>query len=158
MTKDLALVPTRMSLGATMLFHGLPKLRGEGARQTGAMLEEMGFRPGVAWARATGAAEVFGGASAALGFATRLGALALLATQAVAISKVHAGKGFSNASGGWEFNLAIVAMALGMLVAGPGTVSLHELLERRLEGQGGGLARLFRPRTRRALALVKGLK
>lgn len=171
--KDVALVPMRISLGATMLYHGLPKLRAEGARQTGAMLEGMGFKRGERWARATGAAEVFGGLSALLGIGTRLGALAVLATQAVAISKVHAPKGFSNMAGGWEFNLALTAMALGFLVAGPGHVSVHEVLEHRLQRRGrlarsplarralaaNGLGRwLALPRSSRALAAVKAIK
>jgi putative oxidoreductase len=154
-TKDAALVPMRLSLGATMLFHGLPKLGGEGARQTGEMLEGMGIRPGLAWARATGAAEVLGGLTALLGIGTRLGALAVLATQAVAVAKVHAGKGFSNSAGGWEFNAALMAMALGFLVAGPGRISLHEALEHRLERRP---SRWLRPRrSARALAAVKAL-
>jgi putative oxidoreductase len=156
-TKDLALLPTRIALGATMLVHGLPKLGEEGARQTGEMLEGMGIRPGVAWAKATGAAEVFGGASALLGVATRLGALAVLVTQGVAVAKVHASKGFNNLAGGWEFNLALMAMAAGLLVAGPGVLSGHELVERRLQRQP--LAWLMRPRrTGAALRAVKLLK
>jgi putative oxidoreductase len=100
---------------------------------------------------------VFGGASALLGVATRLGALAVLVTQGVAVAKVHASKGFNNLAGGWEFNLALMAMAAGLLVAGPGVLSGHELVERRLQRQP--LAWLMRPRrTGAALRAVKLLK
>lgn len=153
--KDLGLVPARMSLAATMLKHGLPKVRGESNAQAGAFLEQLGFRPGRRWAWLVGAAEIAAGASLALGIATRLGALAVLGTQAVAVAKVHAPKGFDNMAGGWEFNALIMATALGVLLSGPGTVSVHEALERRLQG---GARWLFRPRRAAGVGLVKLLK
>ena len=99
---------------------------------------------------------MFAGASAILGLGTRLGALAVVVTQAVAIAKVHAPKGFPNPAGGYEFNLLLVAVALGLLVAGPGELSGHEVVERLLEGRGGWRALL--PRRRRAARLVRLLR
>ena len=131
--KDVSLVPARASLAATMLYHGATKLRGEGAKQSAGFFEQVGLRPGARWATIAGVAEVFAGASMMLGIGTRLGAAAVLATQAVAVARVHAGKGFSNLAGGYEFNALLMAVALGLLVAGPGRVSAHEVLERRLE-------------------------
>src|SRR5512138_2536456 len=130
--QDFGLVPARMSLAATMLKHGLPKVRAEGNAQSGAFFEQLGFRPGTRWAWLAGAAEVAAGVSLLLGIGTRLGALAVLGTQAVAVSKVHWAKGFDNMAGGWEFNALIMATALGVLLAGPGTVSIHEVLENRV--------------------------
>jgi putative oxidoreductase len=153
-TRDLGVVPARAALGATMLYHGAAKLRGEGAQQTAGMMEQLGFRPGRPWALATGLAEVFAGATAILGIGTRLGALAVLATQAVAIAKVHRGKGFSNLAGGYEFNLALMAVAASLLLAGPGRYSAHELVEHRLERS----PRVLFPRRRRALRYAKLLK
>jgi putative oxidoreductase len=153
--KELSLVPARGALGATMLYHGVSKLRGEGPRQSAPMFESMGFKPGERWAMATGLAEVLGGATAILGIGTRLGALAVLVTQGVAVWKVHAGKGFSNMSGGYEFNLLLMAAALGLFLSGPGTLSAHEAVERRLEGPAGWLRRA---RPRRSVRLAKLLK
>jgi putative oxidoreductase len=153
--KDLGLVPARMSLGATMLKHGLPKVRGEGNAQAGAFFEQLGLKPGGRWAWLAGAAEVAAGVSLLLGIGTRLGALAVLGTQGVAVSKVHWSKGFDNMSGGWEFNALIMATALGVLLAGPGTASVHELVERRLQGNGRWL---LRPRRRAGVAVAKLLK
>ncbi len=153
--RELSLVPARGALGATMLYHGASKLRAEGLQQTAPMFESMGFTPGRRWAMATGLAEVFGGATAILGIGTRLGALAVLVTQGVAVWKVHAGKGFSNMAGGYEFNLLLMAAALGLLLAGPGTLSAHEAVERRLEGPAGWLRRA---RPRRSVRIAKLLK
>ena len=48
---DAALLPTRAALGATMLYHGVDKLRTH--QQAAGMFESMGIRPGGFWARAT---------------------------------------------------------------------------------------------------------
>ncbi|HCF62039.1 MAG TPA: DoxX family protein, partial [Myxococcales bacterium] len=84
------------------------------------------------WAVATGVAETLSGLAAILGIATRPAALAVVVTQAVAIRKVHASHGYSNVSGGMEYNLALVAIALGMLIAGPGPLSTYSVIERRV--------------------------
>ncbi|XXF80375.1 DoxX family protein [Myxococcaceae bacterium GXIMD 01537] len=125
-----ALVPARLSLGATMVVHGLAKLRKEGQEQNVAFFEGIGFKPGKPWVVATGLTEFLAGVSAILGVGTRLTALGVLATQAVAIAKVHAPKGFEATKGGYEFNLALCAMALGLLVRGPDRLSVHGALER----------------------------
>ena len=144
--KDAALIPARFALGSTMLYHGTAKLRGEGPQQTGQMFEGLGLKPGKAFAIATGLAETFAGAAAVLGIATRPAALAVLVTQAMAISKVHAPRGFDVMKGGMEFNLALIAIAAGLLLAGPGRISAHELLEHGVEGRGArGLWRKARP-------------
>jgi putative oxidoreductase len=132
---DLALLPARATLGATMLYHGLAKLRGEGPEQHAPMFEQLGFSPGHRWVMLTGAAEVLAGASAILGIGTRLGALAVLATQGMAVAKVHAPKGFDNTGGGYEFNLSLMAIALGLLLNGPGSASTQRLVEDRLDAR-----------------------
>jgi putative oxidoreductase len=153
--KDLGLVPVRMSIGATMLYHGTKKLRGDGAAQTAAFFEQLGFRPGRTWGALAGLAEVVAGATTLLGIGTRIGALAVIATQGMAIAKVHRGKGFDSTAGGWEFNALLVAAAIGLLVSGPGTASVHEAVERRLQG---GARWLFQPRRRAGVRFAKLLK
>jgi putative oxidoreductase len=75
----------------------------------------------------------------------------------VAISKVHAPKGYDVMHGGMEYNLALMAIAAALLVAGPGSVSAHEALERAVEGDGAeGLWRHARPTAlSRAVRFVK---
>ena len=84
-----------------------------------------------------------------------VGAAAVLATQAVAIAKVHGPKGFSNLGGGYEYNVALVGIALGLLVAGPGALSVHELLERRVERRPW---RLLQPQRRGAFRALMAVK
>jgi putative oxidoreductase len=60
----------------------------------------------------------------------------VLATQAVAIAKVHAKNGYDISKGGFEYNLALMGIALFMLIDGPGRYSLHEAIERGVEGKG----------------------
>ena len=132
--KDAAFIAPRAALGATMLYHGIEKLRAETRQQAGEQFASMGIRPGHFWARATGIAEAGAGIAAITGFLTRPAALAVLVTQAVAISKVHAKNGFASTKGGFEFNLALMAIAAAMLVGGPGRFSAHEAIERVAEG------------------------
>jgi putative oxidoreductase len=148
--KDLALVPTRAILGATMLYHGLQKLGREKEEKHAPMFESVGLRPARPLVRATGIAETVAGALSVLGLLTRPAALAVLVTQGVAVAKVHAKKGFAAHKGGYEFNLALMAIAAALLVAGPGRFSTHEVVERRLDARRGrGLfGRLFAPRRR----------
>ena len=142
---SLALVPARAALGSAMLYHGVQKLR-EPA-QTGRSFEALGITPGKPWARAVALAETFAGAAAVLGVLTRPAALAVLVTQAVAIAKVHHPKGFENIKGGYEYNLTLMAIAAGLLLAGPGQVSVHQAIERALPRRR--LAALVRPRRRK---------
>jgi putative oxidoreductase len=154
---NLSLLPPRLALGGAMLYHGASKLRGEGPAQTGQFFEAVGLKPGEKLARATGWAEVLAGTMAVLGVGTRLAALAVLVTQFFAVQKVHAAKGYDVMQGGYEYNLALMAMSLGLLLRGPGGLSVHEGLERLAEGRGPRrLLRRARPHPLlRALKLVK---
>jgi putative oxidoreductase len=150
--KDLGLIPTRSALGAAMLYHGVDKLKRAKRDQSAQFFESTGLRPGHFWSRATGIAETAAGALSVLGLLTRPAALAVLVTQAVAIAKVHAPRGFSSIKGGFEYNLTLMAIAAALLLNGPGRFSTHEALERALEGR--------RPRRKRSflLRLVRLLK
>jgi putative oxidoreductase len=131
-----ATLPVRAALGASMLYHGVGKLKGEGPKMAGQFMQQIGFDQGERWAKAAGIAEAFAGASALLGFLTRPAALAVLATQAVAIAKVHGKNGYDITKGGFEYNLALMGIALFMLIDGPGRFSLHQAVERGVEGRG----------------------
>ncbi len=155
--KEVSLLPARLALGSSMLYHGGTKLSSEGAAKTAQAFSQMGIKPGRFWALATGASELFAGVASILGVGTRVAALAVLVTQTVAISKVHAGNGFDVTKGGYEYNLALMGIAFGLLLAGPGRLSVHETLECAAEGRL--LRKLLRKaRPTRTLRLIKLLK
>ncbi len=129
-TRELASLPARVALGASMTYHGLDKLRSLGP--TAQVMESLGFRPGKPWALALGAAEFTAGALTLAGVGTRLASTLVLVTQATAINKVHRPKGYDSAKGGFEYNLALIAIATGLLIAGPGKPSLKAWLARRM--------------------------
>ncbi len=79
------------------------------------------------------------GAAAVLGLATRPAALAVMATQLVAIWKVHRPKGYDNTRGGMEYNLALMSLATGLMLEGPRRLSAHGALRR---ARGGWARRL----------------
>ena len=134
--KELALIPPRAALGASMMYHGLGKLKQGAPEKTGEFFEQVGIRPGKHFAVITGILEAFAGGAAMLGLWTRPAALAVLVTQAVAIWKVHARNGYDTTKGGFEYNLGLMAIAAMLLVAGPGMFSAHEGIERLAEGRG----------------------
>src|SRR3954452_22788440 len=155
--KEAALIPPRAALGASMVFHGLGKLRGQAPEQVGGWFESLGIKPGKHFAVATGIAELFAGAAAIAGLWTRPAALAVLVTQAVALGKVHSKNGFDITKGGYEYNVALMCIAATLLVAGPGMFSLPEEMECLAEGHGAKkLMRKAHPNALlRALKMVK---
>ena len=126
-------LPLRATLGSTMLYHGISKLKPEGLEQTSRFFESLGLEPARPLALATAWTETLADVLSVLGIGTRVAALSILATQAVAIAKVHASKGFDNTKGGYEFNLALIGSALTLLLRGPGSVSVHSALESRVK-------------------------
>lgn len=130
--REVAPLPARAALGASMVYHGVDKLRGQGPDQTAKFFESVGIRPGRAFAVATGIAELGAGILALAGIGTRIAAAAVVVTQAAAITKVHGKKGYANTKGGFEYNVALIAIALGLLLAGPGALSTKHWVTRRV--------------------------
>lgn len=146
-----AALPLRATLGSVMLYHGLAKLRPEGLEQTAHLFDKLGIKPGRTWARVTGWTEVAVGVLSLLGVGTRVAAAAVLVTQAVAIAKVHGPNGFDSQQGGYEYNLTLMASALGLLLGGPGRLSVHEALAPR------PVQKLWRRTSRPRTALLASL-
>lgn len=129
--REVAPLPTRAALGAAMVYHGVDKLRGKGPEQTTEFFETLGIQPGRPFAVATGIAELGAGILTLAGIGTRVAAAAVLVTQATAIAKVHGKRGYSNTRGGFEYNAALIAIALGLLLGGPDKLSTKHLLSRK---------------------------
>ena len=128
----LGLLILRLVAGLTLASHGAQKLFGSfggpGLPGTTGMFGKLGYRWPVAMAYLAGASELVGGVLFAAGLLTPLAALALIVVMLNAIITVHWSKGFFMTSGGYEYNLAIVAIATAVAALGPGRYSFdHEL-------------------------------
>jgi putative oxidoreductase len=136
----------RVVLGGIMVAHGSQKLfgwfGGPGLAGMGGWLESMGFKPARLHASVVGLAEFGGGALLVLGLLTPLGTAAVAGVMFVAIATVHWRNGFFNSSRGYEFNLLIVAAAIGLAITGPGEISIDHVAGWTLAGPTWGLAAL----------------
>jgi putative oxidoreductase len=143
-TRDTGLLVLRLALGIIFMAHGAQKLfgwfGGPGFAATIQMFQSgMGVPPPLAvLAMCT---EFFGGLGVLLGVLTRTAGLGLAFVMLVAVLKVHIHNGFFLAMGpgqanGFEYNLALGAMGIGLMLTGPGRFALagdteRWLLERR---------------------------
>jgi putative oxidoreductase len=126
------LLVLRLVLGVIFIGHGAQKLFGSfggpGISGFAKMLEQLGLKPARFMAILAGLAEFVGGILMILGLLTPLAALALIGVMIVAVLSVHLRNGFFNTNGGYEFNLALLGMALTLLIVGAGTYSLDSIL------------------------------
>jgi putative oxidoreductase len=144
MTMDLGLLLLRVVLGVLLAAHGAQKLfgwfGGYGLAGTGGFLESIGFRPGKLQAFVAGSAELGGGLLLALGLATPLAAVLLVAVMLVATVSVHWAKGLFVTNGGYEYNLVIGVAALALAFTGPGAYSVDAVVGLDATGVTVGLA------------------
>jgi uncharacterized membrane protein YphA (DoxX/SURF4 family) len=85
--------------------------------------------------------ELIGGIALLVGLLTRLSAAAMIAIQVGAIATVTWARGFSfGEGGGYEFNLALLAMCAALLVTGGGYCSVDRCLVARRQPHGAGHA------------------
>lgn len=136
----------RATIGLLFVGHGTQKLfgwfGGGGPEGTGQFFEQVGLRPGRRYALAAGAAEAGGGLLFTLGAATPLAAAALSGSMITAIKTVHWEKGVWTSSGGYEYNLVLLAAVFGLTENGPGTWSVDGALGRGRWGTVWALAAL----------------
>lgn len=130
---DTGLLIIRVIIGLLMVGHGAQKLfgmfGGYGIKGTAGWLESIGMKPGVLMAVGAGAAELIGGLLFATGLVTWLGAALLIGTMLVAIIKVHAANGLWSTSNGYEYNLVLIAVLLGVALTGAGDYSIDALIQ-----------------------------
>ena len=125
----------RVPAGIIFAAHGGQKLfgwfGGYGLEGTGQWMDSIGLGPGYLMALLAGAAEFFGGLALIAGLFVRPAAAALAFAMAVAIFSVHLGKGLFVANNGYEFALALLAIAVALVASGGGRGSLDRLLVQR---------------------------
>jgi putative oxidoreductase len=127
---DGALLILRVVLGIIMLYHGWPKLTNLGGTIQGFTGMGIPF-PALSATFAT-VAEVGGGLLLLLGLFTDIAGLLFAIDMLGAITFVHAKNGFPVDKNGYEFPLALLAMALALAFAGPGRYSVGGGGERRM--------------------------
>jgi putative oxidoreductase len=125
---DLGLLIIRLVVGLSFAGHGAQKLfgwfGGYGLKGTGGWLESIGVKPGVTMALLAGLAELVGGLMFAAGVGTWIGAILIVFTMLVAIVKVHGQNGYWVTQNGYEYNLTLIAVAIGVALIGPGAYVL----------------------------------
>lgn len=129
---NIGLLIIRLVIGLLFVGHGAQKLfgwfGGYGPKGTGGWFESIGIKPGVTMAILAGLAELIGGLLFALGFLTPLAGILIAGTMAMAIIKVHAPNGLWATANGYEFNLTLLAVAIGVALIGPGQYALDAFL------------------------------
>ncbi|MCM3079356.1 DoxX family protein [Brevibacillus invocatus] len=129
---DLGLLIIRLVIGLSFVGHGAQKLfgwfGGYGLKGTGGWMESLGMKPGVTMALLAGLSELVGGLLFATGvgsgIGTWVGALLIAFTMLVAIVKVHVQNGFWVTQNGYEYNLTLIAVVIGVALIGPGAYIL----------------------------------
>ena len=129
---DIGLLIIRLVIGALFIGHGAQKFfgwfGGYGLKGTGGWFESIGMKPGVTMALFAGLAELIGGILFALGFLTPLAGIMIAGTMLMAIVKVHGPNGLWATSNGYEYNLTLLAVAIGIALIGAGQYSLDAFL------------------------------
>lgn len=126
----------RIPVGIIFVAHGAQKLFGAfggyGLEGTGQWMASIGLEPGFPMALAAGSAEFFDGLALIFGLLVRPAAAALAFTMVVAILSVHIGNGLFMSNNGYEFGLALLAVAVSLTVSGAGKLSIDRWLIRRV--------------------------
>jgi len=123
---DLGLLVLRLGLGGIMLAHGLQKVGAvaggqESLQATVEWMASMGIPQWMAYLSVL--AELGGGVALIIGLLGKLAAFGVAVNMSTAIYKVHIDQGFFNPKG-FEFPLALFAIAAALLVMGMGALSL----------------------------------
>ena len=135
--QPLALVLIRLALGLMMVAHGYHKVFG-GLHHHAQFVASLGLPGWLGYVSAF--AEFFGGILVLAGLCTRAAALAICIDLAVAILKVHWHNGLMGSSDrpGYEFPLALSALAVALIFFGGGPISLDHIVG---GGRSGGFRR-----------------
>lgn len=121
-------VPIRLALAAVMVAHGAQKVLGSfggpGLEKFASGTTPFGFmKPAWLWLGAAALSELIGGILILLGLLTRVGAFFVACVMLTAIVGVHWPAFFASQSG-YEYPLALFAMALALLFSGGGMASV----------------------------------
>jgi putative oxidoreductase len=129
---DIALVLLRLASASAFLYHGSAILvgafNGPGPQQFAA---SHGWSPAIGYL--VGLAQVLGGTAVLAGILARVGATGLIVVMTGAIVLVHLPHGFDVSSGGVEYALTQLMIAVAIVLVGPGRYSLRRFLPAELQ-------------------------
>ena len=145
---DLSLIALRTALAWIFIWYGAGKLFGSFGgpglhRWSIYMANTAHLHPGGFFAVVGAVIEFGGGIAMALGLASRLAGLALFGDMVMAMITVSWQYGFNSEKvpAGYEFNVALAAMALAIVLLGAGRFSIDALAERRVVAAGTRVGR-----------------
>jgi putative oxidoreductase len=131
---SIGLLVIRLVLGLTFAAHGTQKLfgwfGGYGIEGMAGWFESIGIKPGKPMAVLAGLGEFGGGLFFAAGLLTPLAAALIVVIMLVAIFTVTGRNGYWITANGSEYSWALIAVAIGVALIGPGTYALDTLLFR----------------------------
>jgi putative oxidoreductase len=143
----------RLAVGVVFAAHGAQKLfglwDGGGLTGTAAFFAQLGLNPAYPLAMVVGLVELGGGLLLIAGALTLATAAVLTVNMLVAVWTVHLSSGFflnwtlnPGRGHGYEFNLALVASLVSLMLTGPGALSIDRYRTRAAETQAFGRARM----------------
>nr|WP_019155371.1 DoxX family protein [Robertmurraya massiliosenegalensis] len=128
---DIGILIIRLVIGILFIGHGSQKLfgwfGGNGLTGTGGWFDSIGIKPGVTMALLAGLAEFVGGIMFAIGLLTPLSGILIAGTMIVSVVKVHGANGLWAQANGYEYNLTLIAVSVGIALIGPGQYALDSL-------------------------------
>lgn len=132
-----AMTVIRLVLGVIFLAHGGQKVLGVwGGKGLAATVEGMsGMGIPAIGGYAAAFTEFVGGAMLIIGVLSRFWSAGLAITMIVAIAMVHGKNGFFSQDKGYEYNLALLAMAVAVVIGGPGRMATSDWDGRFLKGK-----------------------
>jgi putative oxidoreductase len=121
-------IPIRLGLAAVMIAHGAQKVLGvwggPGFKAFSSGETPYPFmKPAWLWLGTAALSELVGGVLVGLGFLTRVGAFFITCTMLTAVT-MHWPAGFFSSNKGYEYPMALLAMALALLISGGGQASI----------------------------------
>ena len=122
--QDLALLAARVLLGVVLIAHGWQKLDDQGIQGTATGFDSMGIPAPLAAAYYATFVELVGGGLLVLGLLTRLVGVLVVGDMLGAFWFTHRGTEVFVSEGGWELVAMIGALALGLVAAGAGRLSV----------------------------------
>src|SRR3954447_4340498 len=129
---DIGLLIIRLVVGLLFVGHVAQKIfgwfGGYGIKGTGDWFESIGVKPRVTMALLAGLTELIGGLLFALGLLTPLAGIMIAGTMVMAIAKVHGPNGLWSTENGYEYNLTVIAVVIGVALIGPGQYALDAFL------------------------------